>query len=822
MRVWLMTLGIVCCSMFATAARAQAQAPCCSITTVDAKTGIVSAKVNASGAEFQFRLTNANLLKELRVGQGVYANFGAKQISLDGKSAAGAITSEPQAIPAPVPSPSPVPKPAIPLAAAPTGRPAPTVSPSSATRAPQPAPTNQDSATSAPKEEKAPSNQPPAGGSAPPALNGSWYLEHSFQLCCEYVVVPGQSTWYVSVNGQPGWYLNIAPIPGYKWVAGPGGPNGGYAPLFVNFWTRQASVDGVTACCTIIGDAMHLTEPVYLDALPIGVIYMPPGDPRATGSSTPSQAFSTTATNQNTSTTLNVSIVGETTTYKATFAGSGVTGTTGSSTQNSTQLSNQQTHSVVESVGTVVGPGGYPGEGDLIWGYLNPVFDVHYIGGYNYPGIPVGAIPSEPQYVATSMHNQQASDPGYPYLWELFTCTVTELQTNNNPACLALVLKTPPKAGVPFNPEPVNPITQTTAPVAVTQPLTLVQRLLQMDPMAPTTSKFVIPAGLAGGFATALGSSEGPPAFATNNPRFTLLADVSADGIQWNYCTNPAPQKWSATNTVTFGTQYSQVNKSTSSVSGTLDPYQAIADIAANNGQKWAAGSDASISFQESWEVDTSVTTATQQSTTLNTTITWGGGMTPQLYPAPETPNNTWAPNTTYPSPSAPNGSYVLPTQDNTFQYIVKTAGTSGGTEPTWCTTTGCTVIDGTVVWALYGLTCAHLPEFTTWPYYDEMSDTVLFWTTQNPASSTEEMVNGHFVSSQPGNYRVVFTQVGGPRRVTVFADSMGHFRVQLPAGDYTYQVIDSAGKVRTKAPVHATVINNQSRLLQLPAININ
>jgi hypothetical protein len=42
--------------------------------------------VNATGGVFQFRVTNANLLNGLRVGQGVYANFGAKQVSLDGKS----------------------------------------------------------------------------------------------------------------------------------------------------------------------------------------------------------------------------------------------------------------------------------------------------------------------------------------------------------------------------------------------------------------------------------------------------------------------------------------------------------------------------------------------------------------------------------------------------------------------------------------------------------------------------------------------------------------------------------------------------------------
>jgi hypothetical protein len=95
---WLTGLFLVCAAL-ATGARAQAQAACCSITAIDAKTEVVTAKVNASGAEFQFRVTNANLLKGLRVGQGVYANLAAKQVSLDGKSACCSITSTPAAAP---------------------------------------------------------------------------------------------------------------------------------------------------------------------------------------------------------------------------------------------------------------------------------------------------------------------------------------------------------------------------------------------------------------------------------------------------------------------------------------------------------------------------------------------------------------------------------------------------------------------------------------------------------------------------------------------------------------------------------------------------
>ncbi len=67
--------------------------PAASITSIDSGTGLVSAKVNGTGQSFQFKLTNQQLLQSLKVGQGVYANFTTRQVSLDGKSASGTITS---------------------------------------------------------------------------------------------------------------------------------------------------------------------------------------------------------------------------------------------------------------------------------------------------------------------------------------------------------------------------------------------------------------------------------------------------------------------------------------------------------------------------------------------------------------------------------------------------------------------------------------------------------------------------------------------------------------------------------------------------------
>jgi len=66
-----------------------------------------------------------------------------------------------------------------------------------------------------------------------------------------------------------------------------------------------------------------------------------------------------------------------------------------------------------------------------------------------------------------------------------------------------------------------------------------------------------------------------------------------------------------------------------------------------------------------------------------------------------------WQPSVSYAglvsSPTQPG--VVVPSLDNTFIYMNKgTTGTSGTTEPNWCTVgVGCTVTDGGVTWTLYG-----------------------------------------------------------------------------------------------------------------------
>jgi hypothetical protein len=59
---------------------------------------------------------------------------------------------------------------------------------------------------------------------------------------------------------------------------------------------------------------------------------------------------------------------------------------------------------------------------------------------------------------------------------------------------------------------------------------------------------------------------------------------------------------------------------------------------------------------------------------------------------------SAWTANTVYSA-----GAYVVPTIANNRVYKCTTAGTSGGSQPTWPTTAGGTVTDGTVVWTEVG-----------------------------------------------------------------------------------------------------------------------
>jgi len=65
--------------------------PCCNITAINPKTGLVTAVETGTKRTFQFKATDTKVLKTLKVGQPVYANFPTQQVSVDGATPCCAI-----------------------------------------------------------------------------------------------------------------------------------------------------------------------------------------------------------------------------------------------------------------------------------------------------------------------------------------------------------------------------------------------------------------------------------------------------------------------------------------------------------------------------------------------------------------------------------------------------------------------------------------------------------------------------------------------------------------------------------------------------------
>ncbi len=74
--------------------------PCCIITGIDVKTNMAAARQVATGQAFQFAAPNAGVTASLKVGQKIFANFGAGQVSLDGRTICCKIVNASAAAPA--------------------------------------------------------------------------------------------------------------------------------------------------------------------------------------------------------------------------------------------------------------------------------------------------------------------------------------------------------------------------------------------------------------------------------------------------------------------------------------------------------------------------------------------------------------------------------------------------------------------------------------------------------------------------------------------------------------------------------------------------
>lgn len=93
-----------------------------------------------------------------------------------------------------------------------------------------------------------------------------------------------------------------------------------------------------------------------------------------------------------------------------------------------------------------------------------------------------------------------------------------------------------------------------------------------------------------------------------------------------------------------------------------------------------------------------SVTTQTAGAGTyVRTTVPSSDQMENAAYFRDDAATDSWAATTAY-----KHGDKVKKVSTNGFIYRCKVPGTSGGSEPTWPTTIGLTVVDGTVTWICY------------------------------------------------------------------------------------------------------------------------
>jgi Cu/Ag efflux protein CusF len=84
-RIFIVVAGLLLAASTANAQKtplkSSAGAPCCAIVAIDAATATVTAKDN-TGKTFQFTVSDAALLRSLRVGQSVFADFMKANVSL--------------------------------------------------------------------------------------------------------------------------------------------------------------------------------------------------------------------------------------------------------------------------------------------------------------------------------------------------------------------------------------------------------------------------------------------------------------------------------------------------------------------------------------------------------------------------------------------------------------------------------------------------------------------------------------------------------------------------------------------------------------------
>jgi hypothetical protein len=418
-------------------------------------------------------------------------------------------------------------------------------------------------------------------------------------------------------NNLLGWNFDFQPAQGFPNMKGVVAGS----PLWVDFATNQVSCDGVTVCGQVgFAQPLYYQQVVYLDVLPVGVIYVPPGDPNATNSTVcppfqscvPIQNFNVANTTSTTSTQVIAASGtpgGSPVVLSLTFLGGSpaVSPTTSASNSQSVMASAQLSTS---------GPGGYPGGKDRIMFYANPAFEITYIGAWAYNAGHY-AVPASGQSIATMVPTIA------PNSWVLCNPMVFELKNyiagdtqQADTRCL-------------------NGVHTSAAPSAVNSSaltgrqgtaLTPAQRLLQLDPFVPGSLPIVTAAALSAN----VGAPTSDPGVLSNSKRFQLLAygagDAPTTGYSWSYCADSSIYGFGNSVDKMITASATATTSFSGGISLLINPF-AVAGAAL----KLATGVElpvpgTPVSVGDAWTITTTVTNSTTQATQWNVSGNFGGG----------------------------------------------------------------------------------------------------------------------------------------------------------------------------------------------------
>lgn len=141
------------------------------------------------------------------------------------------------------------------------------------------------------------------------------------------------------------------------------------------------------------------------------------------------------------------------------------------------------------------------------------------------------------------------------------------------------------------------------------------------------------------------------------------------------------------------------------------------------------------------------------------------GGTTLGTKTHAETAANSWGTTWATTNPQAV-GDIIRPTAGNGFLFVCVAAGTTGGSQPTWPTAQGQTVVDGTVTWSCLGESVTvYSSAAATWSTATISAAYGVIYDAQSGVGSTEPLIAlinfGGTVSSTSGTFSVTPPSTG-------------------------------------------------------------